>query len=187
MDITPLPKEDVERAADLLRTYWAERGMDYSKRWTESYLTKGHGKEITHDVTLVLKEDATVLGVIAVILYEGQLAELRDFVVQKEFRGRGYGKLLMNGALEFCIKNQARKVIALIFPQHEPLFSAFGFLREGYLRSHFKDNEDLVLVSRLIPQGETQANLKTQLNDLSMIKDIESETSERLRMMKSKK
>ena len=187
MNVVALEKGDIQKAAGILRDYWTERGMEYSQKWTESYLLKGHSKEIKDDVTLVLKEGEEIIGVVAVVVYEGDLAEVRDWVVRKEYRKKGYGKLLLKEAIEFCIKRNVRKIAALVFPQYEKLFEKIGFLREGYLRSHFKDNEDLVYMSVILQQREMQANLRTQLQDLSIMKDIESETSERLRMMKSKR
>lgn len=187
MNVSVLEKGDIQKTAEILRDYWDERGMEYSQKWTESYLSKGHSKEIKEDVTLVLKEGGEVVGLVAIIVYEGDLAEIRDWVVRKEYRKRGYGGLLLKAAIEFCMKKNVRKIFALVFPQYEKFFEKIGFLREGYLRSHFKDNEDLVYVGLILQQREMQANLKTQLQDLSTMKDIESETSERLRMMKSKK
>ncbi len=184
--ITPIAKEDIQETAKILREYWKERGMEYTQQWAESYLRKGHAKDIKQDVTLTLKEGAAVVGVVAVVLHEGNLAELRDLVVRKGYRSKGYGEQLVRAALDFCFKNNARKITALAFPQHEEFFARFGFAREGYLRSHFKDNEDLVVMGR-IAQHEAQADLRSKLEGLSLLQDIESTTSERLRKLKSKR
>lgn len=148
MKIEQLNDNDISQVALLLREYWKERRMDYSQRWAESYLKKGHSIEIKKEVFFVLKEENTLIGIISIIVWEGDLAELRDFVIKKEFRGKGYGKKLLENSIEWCKKNRIRKIISLSFPKYEKFLKEYGFEREGYLKDHFADGEHLVIMGK---------------------------------------
>lgn len=186
MEIQALAPGDVRATAELLRGYWNERRMHYSKQWAESYVRKGHALELVRDTTFVAKEGSALVGVVAVLIFEGEVAELRDLVVRKELRGKGYGNKLVNHALAVCQQHNLRKVYALVFPQHQKFFEGFGFYQEGYLKSHFADGENLVFMSKILQRREQQKNLKKQLETISLLQDIEEKTSERLRRTRNR-
>ena len=148
MKILELKKEDIPKIATLLRNYWKERSMIYSQKWTENYLKKGHSTEIKKEKFFVLKEKNNIIGYISVIIWESNLAELRDFVIEKKFRRKGYGKKLLNFALNWCEKNKIRKIIALTFPKYKGFLEKFNFKEEGFLKNHFKKGENLYFMSK---------------------------------------
>ena len=182
VEIKSVDKESISSIALLLRQYWKERGLIYTKQWAEQYVELGHKIELKKEQTFMLLDNGKVIGTCSVIIWEGNVAELRDLVIKKEQRSKGYGKKLLEFSLEWCRRNNARKVFALIFQQNKPLFEQSSFTLEGFLKHHFKQNEHLLIMS-LFPEKkpDTQVNLKNKFDDLHKIEDIEKETSSRLR------
>lgn len=188
MDIKKTEGEDLQPVASLLRSYWKERGMGYDQEWTIEYLTKGHAAEIKKDQSFVLKDNDKLIGTVAVIIYEGDVAEIRDLVVKKEYRGKGYGKKLLEFILEHSQRNEVRKVFALIFQQYRFLFEKQQFTLEGFLKDHFKDGEHLLIMSRMLKKKEDkQVDLKQKLEDAQKVQEIEAETSQRLQKLQLRK
>lgn len=152
MEIKKLEKKDMPTLAKMLREYWQSRSssMSYSQEWTKKYLRKGHSIEIKKEVFLVAKEKKEVVGNISVIVWEGRVAELRDFLVKPEKRGKGISRKLFAEAILFCKKNNVRKVFLLTFPNLEEMLERKGFTREGMLHDHFACGEDLIIMSRFL-------------------------------------
>src|SRR3989344_5406500 len=149
MKIVPLSKKYEKQSAELLRNYWLSRKMNYSKEYSLDYVKNGHGKELVKEKFFVAVEKE-VIGTMSVIVWEGALAELRDFVVKEEYRGKGIGELLFKETEKWCKKNKIRKVMALIFPPRLEFFSRHGYVQEGYLRSHYADGEDLIVIGKIM-------------------------------------
>lgn len=175
MRITKITNEDKLNVSRILNEYWKERNMNYDLKWAREYVENGHKTEIKEEQFFVLKEE-NIIGCISVVIWEGDLAELRDWVVKKEFRNKGYGKKLIEYALDWCNKKNVRKIVSLIFPKYKEFFERRGFVGEGFLKDHFKDGENLILMSRLIKK-EKQIDLKNKLENI----EIEDKTSEKLR------
>jgi N-acetylglutamate synthase-like GNAT family acetyltransferase len=150
MKLVKIGKKDVSATARLLREYWETRGMKYSQKWAEGYVSKGHKAEIKEDLFFALKDGEKVLGTIAVIIYEGDVAELRDFVVDREHRGKGLGHKIISESLTILKEKKVRKAYALIFRQYADFYKEFGFEKEGVMKSHFAEGEDLVIVSKFL-------------------------------------
>lgn len=175
MKIIKIKEEDKVEVAKLLNEYWKDRNMNYDLKWIREYIEMGHKIEIKEDQFFVLKEKQPI-GCISVIILEVDLAELRDLVIKKEFRNMGYGSKLLDYALEWCKEKNVRKIISLIFPQYKKFFENKGFLEEGFLKNHFKEGENLILMSKLMKKDK-QINLKSKLESI----DIEDKTAEKLR------
>ena len=150
MKITKVTKNTSKAAASILTAYWKTRGMAYSQRWAEAYVTKGHGEDIRKDKFFVLKDKCEVIACVAIVIYEGDVAELRDFVVKLDRRKQGFGQIILKDALEFCKKQKVRKVYSLTNPRQQDFLGKRGFHMEGTLRSHFKKGEDLIIMSRFL-------------------------------------
>jgi ribosomal protein S18 acetylase RimI-like enzyme len=151
MSFQSISEENKEEAAVLLAAYWKERGMpEYGKAWAEDYLSTGHSKEIKSDEFFVLVEGGELVGLISFITDVSGVAEIRDMVVRPEHRHKGYGKKLLDGLVDTAKQRKLRKVFALAFPRYKELYSSAGFEEEGVLKSHFKDGEDLAVMSLLL-------------------------------------
>lgn len=146
-----IKQQDREGVSKLLSSYWAERGMpEYDKRWAEEYLSEGHKKEITNDEFFVYKERNRVIGTISLITDVSNVAEIRDFVVKPEFRKKGYGRRILEGLIKLAESRKIRKIYALAFPKYEKFLDSLGFEKEGLLKNHFKDKEDLIIMSKFL-------------------------------------
>src|SRR5262249_20232260 len=61
-------------------------------------------------------------------------------MVAKDERGKGVGRALLDGAVEWARNAGVRKLELHVFPWNEPairLYERFGFEREGYRKSHY--------------------------------------------------
>lgn len=147
--LTPLSVVDRVTVARLLVAYWKERGMDHSEDWAIDFLDEGHGKEIILDQFFTFREDE-VKGTVSLITFEGNVAEIRDLVVGPEFRGQGYGKKIIHDLEKFAKEEKVRKLYAYVFPDVEGFYTKLGYEKEGLLKSHFKEGEDLVIVAKFL-------------------------------------
>ena len=83
MEIAQLAKKDVSRVASLLKQYWmTERNMPYTLAWAKQYVEKGHARDIKNDFFFVLKHKNVIVGCISLVHYEGDVGEIKDFVVR---------------------------------------------------------------------------------------------------------
>jgi len=143
--------KDRKEAAGLLADYWETRGMpQYNRAWASRYLAKGHGLEIARDEFFVLREKGELVGIISLITDVSGVAEIRDEVVKQEYRGKGYGKILIAEVVKLAKKRKIRKVFALTFPRYQKLYADIGFKKEGVLKDHFAKGENLVIVSKIL-------------------------------------
>lgn len=142
--------KDYNEPASLLSEYWQERGMSYNKEWANEYLKEGHKKEIKEDLFYTYKEEDKVIGMVSLVIDVSGLAEIRDLVVNPEYRKKGYSKQILQELEMVAIEKGLRKIFALVFPELQKLFSDSGFSEEGFLRNHFAEGEDLIIMSKFI-------------------------------------
>jgi len=145
--LTPMSIVDRFTVAKLLVDYWKSRGMDYNMEWAENFLEEGHAKEITSDTFFTYRDDE-VKGVVSLIVYEGDVAEIRDFVVKEEYRNQGYGKKMIEELEKHSKEKSIRKLYAYVSSQE--FWTKLGYEEEGVLKSHFKEGEDLVIVAKFL-------------------------------------
>ncbi len=175
LTITELNPKDKKRAADLLGKFLKEKNLPFSRTWLLEYLTSGHTKEIKEHVFFSIKLDKEIIGIVSIIIYNNGLAEIKDFIIEENFRNKGYGSKSLTMLIDWCKNKNIRKIYSLVPPACKEFFSKHGFGVEGYLRDHYKEQEDLVLVAKFI-EREKQLNLKEKL----MMLEIEKKTSEQL-------
>ncbi len=188
MEIKKIESEDLQHAATMLRNYWKDCGMNYTQEWTLNYLADGHRNEVKKDQFFVVKENNKVLGTISIVINVSDVAEIRDFVVKKEHRGKGLGKKLLEYVIEYAKHNDVRKIFALIFQPYRPFYEKYGFQLEGFLKDHFKDGEHLLILSKHLKEREMrQVDLKKKLDDEQELQHIASETSDRLQKLRLRK
>ncbi len=187
MDIKKVSKDSVTKVATLLRNYWKHRGMEYSLTWAKEYVLEGHRKEIKDDVFFVAKEREEILGCISLILSEGDVAELRDLVVEPAHRGKGIGERLVEYAQQWCVQNKVRKLFCCTFPHTQGFWLQQGFMIEGALKSHFKEGEDLVIMSKFIKKEDKQSSLQEKMQEIETIQSIEQGTAAMLKKLPTRK
>ncbi len=150
MKLEKINQKNTKEAAKLLVEYWKERGMNYSQKWATNYMKQGHKTEIKKDIFFAAKEKSKLVGTASIVIYEGNVAELRDLVIKKQERGKGCGNLLLKELIKVAKKNKVRKLYALVFPTTKQIYQKAGFRQEGYLKSHFAKKEDLCFMSRFL-------------------------------------
>jgi ribosomal protein S18 acetylase RimI-like enzyme len=105
-------------------------------------------------------EDGRVLGTCAVIRHEPDVHEIAKMAVAPEARGRGYGDLLMQAAVEFSRRTGARRVVIVSNTKLAPairLYEKHGFARvplaphEKYVRADIRLERDLAAEPRARP------------------------------------
>lgn len=149
MALPELMSEDRPLAAKLLTDYWAERGMGrYDSRWAHQYLLEGHRKEIEKDEFFAYREGDALIGIVSLVTYSSNVAEIRDLVVKPDRRGEGHAGRILKALVEQARKGGVRKLYALTSPRTGYLFISAGFEREGLLRDHFADGEDMLFMGK---------------------------------------
>jgi len=144
-----LTEKERTRVVDILVNYWKERGMpQYGVKWAEDYLMNGHKKEVKRDEFFVYNVDDEVIGTISLVTDVSDVAEIRDMVVKPEYRGKGYGKKMLNELIKLAKERHLRKLFALT--KIEGIFKSAGFEKEGVLKNHFTEGEDLIIMSKFL-------------------------------------
>tara|TARA_B100000963_G_scaffold12624_1_gene9734 strand:+ start:3380 stop:3811 length:432 start_codon:yes stop_codon:yes gene_type:complete len=89
-------------------------------------------KNEEHNI-FVIEEDGIIVGTITVVLetkfiYEGEkLGHIEDFVVDKNYRKKGYGGNLIEHVINFCKKNDCRKIGLCSRPCAQEFYYKKGF------------------------------------------------------------
>ena len=149
--IRRLSEKDTAAVADLLVGYWKERA---SKNWARKYVEEGHVTEVAYDEFFVAEEGGELAGVLAVIVYEGGVAELRDFVMLPKHRGKGGGETFLSFMLALLERSGARKVFTLVSPETKHFYTRLGFTQEGLLKDHSRAGEHLAVMSYFFRKGQ---------------------------------
>ncbi len=88
------------------------------------------------DLFLVLKNDSDIIGTVAIKEDSRQVALLRRLFVSPNYRNKGYGKMLMQKAIDFCLD---KKYEMICFRGNNQMDGAiktiekFGFIRKDLL------------------------------------------------------
>jgi ribosomal protein S18 acetylase RimI-like enzyme len=103
-------------------------------------------------------EGDQVLGTCAVIAHRPDVHEIAKMAVAAEARGKGYGDLLMEAAVEFSRQAGARRVVIVSNTKLAPairLYEKHGFVRvpldahEQYARADIRMERDLTAIPQL--------------------------------------
>lgn len=132
-EITSFQKEDIpgiiKKHAEL---YSAEYGFDAT---FEDYVAAAVDKFCqTYDPKKeniwVVKVNGALAGCIAIVKAAEKTAQLRWFLVDRNFRGQGLGKKLMRAAINFCKDNEYELIYLWTVDKLIParlLYQSFGF------------------------------------------------------------
>ena len=93
--------------------YSQSYGFDVS---FDAYVASGLASFVTEfdpqkDHLWIVEDDTTIVGSIAIVKADEDTAQLRWFLVEPEARGKGLGKKLLHEAVEFCKRQNYRKII----------------------------------------------------------------------------
>ena len=113
--------------------------------WTKTQWANEFRKEGVEVYGLLRSNVIIGLCVYQVILDE---AQINYFVVNKEFRKKGYGSYLMNYLIELYKKFNLKKILLEVSHSNytaEKFYNRFGFSTVGLRRKYYKDGSDALL------------------------------------------
>ena len=122
-----------------------EYANDFKKlnlEWIEKYFSveEMDKKHLEHPRKYIIEaggeiysviEDGVVKGVCALVFHEEGVYEIAKMAVDKESRGKGYGNLLMEAAIEGARKKEADKILIVsntVLEAAINLYKKYGFI-----------------------------------------------------------
>ena len=144
--------EFFERVPESERTFFKEHVLD--RATVEGWLTTDRGRR-----GLAFDEGGRVVGYVAVVPHSGWSDHVGDvrLVVDPERRTQGLGRTLARWALVQAVQCGLTKLTVEVVVEQEravAMFGALGFVAEGLLRDHVRDQDgelrDLVLLSHAV-------------------------------------
>ena len=103
-----------------------------------------------HAAVLVAEDEGTIVGRLSIARDLHPASEhVGDvgLMVARDYRRRGVGKALMEGAEEWARSVGIRKLELHVFPHNEPaiaLYEGLGYEREGFRRCHYRRGTEFV-------------------------------------------
>ncbi len=88
------------------------------------------------DLFLVLKSDNKVIGTVAIKEDSKEVGLLRRLFIDPEYRNKGYGKMLVQKAIDFCIENNYEMISFRGNNQMDQairVIEKFGFIRKDLI------------------------------------------------------
>jgi GNAT superfamily N-acetyltransferase len=92
--------------------YYENYGFDatfepYVAQPMSEFVLKGSERECLW----IVEDEGMVRGSIAIVEHEGDVAQLRWFILDDQTRGKGYGRALLESAIEFCKEKNYERII----------------------------------------------------------------------------
>jgi putative acetyltransferase len=136
-------KEDSEQLKDFLKTCFNALGWEYKPDSRHKDITDIEQVYMKNGCFWCLKNDESIIGTVAIKTLKDNIAELKRLYILPTFQGNGYGKLLMNTAVEFA-KDRACKAIRLDCQRNKiaalNLYKVFGFVEiDRYNQNEFAE------------------------------------------------
>ncbi|MDP6293554.1 MAG: hypothetical protein QF486_03120 [Candidatus Woesearchaeota archaeon] len=148
MALQPLQEHEKPFVAAKLAENWQERGLNFDQSWAEECLQHGHRRTIVGDEFYTYKVNKKILGMVSLVTFEGGVAEIRDSI---ELTDSGVVlKNLLTELIEVSKMGDVRKLYSLVLKNNTAIYTALGFKKEGELLDHFKEGEDLTIMSLLL-------------------------------------
>ena len=113
--------------------------------WSKKQWSNELKKEGIKVISLLLSNLVFGICVFQVVLDE---AQVNFFVINKKFREKGYGTLLMNDVIKQCEKLNINKLFLEVSQTNfkaEKFYSKFDFFTVGIRRNYYKDGSDSLL------------------------------------------
>ena len=148
MTLMALTYTDIEKTASALVEYWKGRGMTHDRAFAYVYLRGGHVKDVVSDTFYLYYERERLVGLVAFVVYHGGVGEIRDEILFPWFSGEGYFRRMIGEVVKKAKDAKLRKVYSLALEMRVADYEALGFKKEGVLEDHFKEGEDLTIVSK---------------------------------------
>lgn len=99
---------------------------------------------INHDIFLYFDNSYNILGSITLLIEQkiihngGCILHIEDFVVNKIYRGKGIGNILIKYGIDYAKKNNCYKIILDCNDKLEKYYQSYGFIKKGtYMGLYF--------------------------------------------------
>lgn len=135
-------KDDVRGLInDIMSGEFSKENKAYSYQDLDN-LTEHYGGD--RDIFLVAEKDGKVIGTAAIKEDSSDSALLRRIFVHRDYRGKGYGRMLLNKAMEFCFDHNYKTVS---FRGTDKMQTALRLcLKNGFKQENIAEVDDFKLV-----------------------------------------
>jgi ribosomal protein S18 acetylase RimI-like enzyme len=133
--------KDVKKMARIFREGYSEE--PYNERWSEEITEKRLKQDIKTEEVFVLEEDNKIKGLLILKSYlwwTGLRGFIHEIVVDKESRGKGYGKQLLEFAEQHFKKIGAKEVQLMTLPTSNAykIYKKLNYKDEGLVSLYKK-------------------------------------------------
>lgn len=114
---------------------------DFTKEEFNLYL-----KETTYKKTFMMIADKDIIGTGSVILEKKisrnfkYVGHIEDIIIDKKYRGKGYGKELILYLKQFCLTNNCYKIILNCEEKNKKFYEKYGFTNKNLEMSYYIKN-----------------------------------------------
>lgn len=143
-EIIPFLSEDQAAFKSLVLDSLKEFDFDYDPKY-DSDLDDPSVYSRDGGVLYVLKLNGKIIGSIAVI-NRGQTAELKRWYVSEDQQGKGFGTMLLDKAIKFCIDKRFKKIE---FETNKKFTKAHKLYKKKGFRVFKEDEESLYMRKEL--------------------------------------
>ena len=116
----------------------------------EPWPKKAYEKEITNPLAnyrvITVNNEVVAYGGFWKIIDE---ADINNIAVKKEYRGKGFGKMLMNALIEDAKSQNVKAMTLEVRVTNESaiaLYKKLGFKEAGIRKKYYSDNEDALIM-----------------------------------------
>lgn len=176
MPILKIDDRDVNKLTRLFKEDYERRGLVFTQASIKSYLKTG----VKRKQFYAIEENNEMAGCVAMKLGYNSIAEMKDLIAKNEANLR----MLVENMIRICHEKEMRKLFTICPQIYEKALMGINFTKEGLLNDHFKDGENLVIMSmKFTDKKDKQMNLKDKLEDI----EVSKQASEQLRMLPFRK
>ena len=132
--------------------------------WSKKQWENEFKKEGIKVFGLLLSNLVIGICVFHVVLDE---AQLNYFVVNQNFRRRGYGIYFMSDLIKICEKLNINKLILEVSQNNivaQKFYSRFNFRTVGIRKNYYKDGSDALLKEKILEQNNKDLNCADNQN-----------------------
>ncbi|MHA1784906.1 MAG: GNAT family N-acetyltransferase [Candidatus Helarchaeota archaeon] len=126
--------KDYDAIKELMNELTSYLGQKFDERRFTLTLSRRMSDSINNDGILLAKEDGKIIGMIwgEVVSYPTKHGQISNFIIKKEYRGKGAGKKLINAVIKFFVRNNVSHVQANArnMEKEGKLYERFGFKKQ---------------------------------------------------------
>ena len=137
ISIKPLTEKDIDLCYEL--------DSNTISLWTKKQWSNEFKREGVKIFGLLISK--FVVGICAYQVVHDE-AQINYFVVNQEFRKRGYGSFLMNYLIKLCEKLELKKILLEVSQENnaaQKFYDCFNFSTVGIRRNYYKDGSNALL------------------------------------------